>query len=71
MSRFDDQLADDSEMSCFHCRFNNSSRQEDKINNDQLLCVGRLINILVYLLLRHLNWIKSYSTMKIGRIFFV
>ena len=40
-------------------------------NNYQLLCAGRLINILVYFLLKHLNWIKRYSTMKIGRIFFV
>ena len=42
-----------------------------KSNNYQFLCVGRLINILVYFLLRHFNWIKRYSTMKIGRIFFV
>ena len=42
-----------------------------KSNNYQLLCVGRLINTFVYFLLRHLNWIKRYSTMKIGRIFFV
>ena len=31
MSRFDDQLAYDSGMSCFHFRLNNSSRLEDKI----------------------------------------
>ena len=46
----------------------------DKIinsNNYQFLCVLRLINILVLFLLRHLNWIDRYSTMKIGRNFFV
>ena len=45
MSRFDDQLADDSGMSCFHFRFNNSSDKKIKSNNYQLLCAGRLINI--------------------------
>ena len=39
-------------------------------NNYQLLCVGRSINNLVYFLLSHLHWIKRYSAMKIGRIFF-
>ena len=34
------------------------------------MCVGRFINILVLILLRHLNWIENYSTMKIGRFFF-
>ena len=33
--------------------------------------VGRLNNILVLFLLQHLNWIERYSTMKIGRFFFV
>ena len=28
-------------------------------------------NILVLFLLQHLNWIERYSTMKIGRFFFV
>ena len=45
--------------------------QKIKSNNCHCLCVGRLINILVLFLLQHLNWIKSYSTMKIRRIFFV
>ena len=30
-----------------------------------------VINILVYFLLRQLNWVEGYSTMKIGRFFFV
>ena len=42
-----------------------------KSNNYQFLCVLRFINILVLFLLRHLNWIDRYSTMKIGRNFFV
>ena len=42
-----------------------------KSNNYKFLCVLRLINILVLFLLRHLNWIDRYSTMKIGRYFFV
>ena len=42
-----------------------------KSNNYQFMCVGRFINILVLILLRHLNWIENYSTMKIGRFFFV
>ena len=42
-----------------------------KSNNYQFGCVLRLINILVLFLLRHLNWIDRYSTMKIGRNFFV
>ena len=33
--------------------------------------VGRLINILVLFLLQHLDRIEGYSTMKIGRFFFV
>ena len=41
-----------------------------KSNNYQFMCVGRFINILVLILLRHLNWIENYSTMKIGRFFF-
>ena len=40
-------------------------------NNYHFLCVGRLINILVLFLLQHLNWIERYSTVKIGRFFFV
>ena len=42
-----------------------------KSNDYQLLCVRRLINVLVLFLVRHLNWIERYSTMKIGRFFFV
>ena len=45
--------------------------QKIKLNNYHFLCVGRLINILVLFLLQHLNWIERYSTMKIGRFFFV
>ena len=40
-----------------------------KSNYYQFLCVLRLINILVLFLLRHLNWIDRYSTMKIGLTF--
>ena len=71
MSRFYDQLADDSGMSCFHLRLNTLPEKKIKSNNYHFLCVGRLINILVYFLLRHLNWVERYSTMKIGRYFFV
>ena len=42
-----------------------------KSNNYQFVCVGRFINILVLILLRNLNWIENYSTMKIRRFFFV
>ena len=42
-----------------------------KSNNYQFLSDLRLINIFVLILLRHLNWIDRYSTMKIGRNFFV
>ena len=45
--------------------------QKIKPKKYQLLCVRRLIIILVLFLLRHLNWIERYSTMKIGRFFFV
>ena len=45
--------------------------QKIKSNNYHFLCVGRLINILVLFLLQHLNWIERYSTMIIGRLFFV
>ena len=45
--------------------------QKIKSNNYHFLCVGPLINILVLFLLQHLNWIERYSTMKIGRFFFV
>ena len=45
--------------------------QKIKSNNIHFLCDGRLINILVLFLLQHLNWIERYSTMKIGRFFFV
>ena len=71
MSRFDDLLPDDNGKSCVHIRFNNPSRSVDKINSLPLLCVGRLINILVLFLLQHLSPIERYSTMKIGRFFFL
>ena len=45
--------------------------QKIKSNHYHFLCVGRLINILILFLLQHPNWIKRYSTMKIGRFFFV
>ena len=45
--------------------------QKLKSNNYNFLCVGRLIIILVLFLLQHLSWIERYSTMKIGRFFFV
>ena len=45
--------------------------QKIKSSDYHFLCVGRLINILVLFLLQHLNWIERYSTMKIGRFFFV
>ena len=47
--------------------------QDQKIKSSDLhfLCVGRLINILVLFSLQYLNWIEGYSTMKIGRFFFV
>ena len=45
--------------------------QKIKSSDYHFLCVGRLINILVLFLLQHLNWIERYSTVKIGRFFFV
>ena len=45
--------------------------QKIKSSDYHFLCVGRLINILVLFLLQYLNWIERYSTMKIGRFFFV
>ena len=45
--------------------------QKIKLSNYHFLFVGRLINILVLFLLQRLNWIERYSTMKIGRFFFV
>ena len=55
------------------CTLGSITIHEKKIksNNYQFLCVLRLINILVLLLLQHLNWIDRYSTKKIGRNFFV
>ena len=55
------------------CTFGLFALQDKKIvsNNYQLLCVGSLINILVLFLLQHLNWMERYSTMVIGRFFFV
>ena len=55
------------------CTLGSITLHDKKIqsNNYQFLCVLRLINILVLFLLRHLNWIHRYSTMKIGRNFFV
>ena len=45
--------------------------QKIKSNNYHFVCVEHLINVFVLFLLQHLNWIKRYSTMKIGRFFFV
>ena len=45
--------------------------QKIKSSDYHFLFVGRLMNILVLFLLQHLNWIERYSTMKIGRFFFV
>ena len=54
------------------CKVGSITLQDKKIksNNNQFLCVGRLINILVLFFVRHLNWIKRYSTMKIGPFLF-
>ena len=38
--------------------------KKTKSINYHFLCVLRLINILVLFLLRHLNWIERYSTIK-------
>ena len=48
------------------CTLGSITLHDKKINsnNYQFLCVLRLINILVLFLLRHLNWIDRYSTMK-------
>ena len=53
--------------------FGSITLQDKKIKSDKyhFLCVLRLINILVLFLLRYLNWIERYSTIKIGRFFFV
>ena len=55
------------------CTFSLITLQDEKIksNNYNFWCVGRLIIILVLFLLQHLNWIEGYSTMKMGRFFFV
>ena len=45
--------------------------QKIKSSDYHVLFVGRLINILVSFMLQHLNWVERYSTMKIGRFFFV
>ena len=45
--------------------------QAIKSYNYHFLCVGRLINSLVLFLLKFLNLIERYSTIKIGRFFFV
>ena len=71
MSHFYDQLADDSGKAVFTLGSIDLPYKKIKSNNCQFLCVGRLVNILVYFLLQHLNWIERYSTMKIIRIFFV
>ena len=55
MSRFDGQLADDGGMSCFTLGQITLPDKKIKSYNYQFLCVGRLINILVYLLLQHLT----------------
>ena len=55
------------------CTLGSITLHDKKIKsyNYPFLCVLRLIYILVIFLLRHLNWIDRYSTMKIGRYFFV
>ena len=55
------------------CTLGPITLQDKKIKSNyyQFLCVRRLINILVLFLLRHLNRIERYSTMKIERFFFV
>ena len=45
--------------------------QKIKSNNYHFLCVRRLINNLVSFWMQHLNWIERYSSMEIGRFFFV
>ena len=45
--------------------------QKIKSNNYHFLCVRRLLNILVLFLLQRFSWIERYSTMEIGRFFFV
>ena len=45
--------------------------QKIKSNNYHLLCLGHLINILNLFLWQHFNWIDRYSTLEIGRFFFV
>ena len=70
MSRFDDKFADDSGKAVFTLGSITLPVKKIKSNNCQVLCVGRLINIFVYFLLRHLNWIERYSNMKIGSFLF-
>ena len=55
------------------CTLGSLTLQDKKIksNNYHFLSVLRLINILLLFLLRNLTWIERYSTMKIGRFFFV
>ena len=71
MLRCEDQLADDSGKAVFTIGSITLPDKKIKSNNYQFLCVGRLVNILVHFLLRHLNWIERYSIMNIGHIFFV
>ena len=55
------------------CTLGSIALQDQKIksNNYHFLCVRRLINILFFISVQYLNWIERYSTMKIGRFFFV
>ena len=56
------------------CTLGSITLQDKKIKN-QIITIflfdGRLIHILFLFLLRNLNRIERYSTMKIGRFFFV
>ena len=54
----------------FHIRFNNLKDKKIKINHYQHLCVLRLANILVLILIRCLNWIDICRTIRNGHFFF-
>ena len=58
MSCFNDQFADDSGKVVFTLGSITLPEKKIKSNNYQFLCAGRLVNIMVYFLLRHLNLIK-------------
>ena len=69
VSSFDDQLADDSELSCF--TLGSITLPDKKIKSNTTFVCRTFDKRFGLFLLRHLNWVKRYSTMKIGRIFFV